>query len=214
MQRLPTKRPVNRTLRTLLLAGALGGAAVGLSGCMGLTIAGIAANVVSSAIGGGGPQQAAAPSPSEQIYEGLSQIDDRVSPSCSAKLASRTVPGSPDAAAAGAEPSNRPNAWGHPEWSFANAASEPSAAPAAGDGGASQASAPARLEAARPDSVAGKRCGIRPTCLPGMRTPVPMMVCGDEDPAAPGPGSATPADASASPFGSARATATLAEGAR
>ncbi|MGP1255983.1 MAG: hypothetical protein ACTS10_16295 [Kiloniellales bacterium] len=30
---------------------------------------------------------------------------------------------------------------------------------------------------ARQETIAGKRCSVRPTCLPGMQSPVSMMVC-------------------------------------
>ncbi|WP_375594275.1 hypothetical protein ABWI00_19840 [Algihabitans albus] len=41
---------------------------------------------------------------------------------------------------------------------------------------------------ARQESIAGKRCSLRPTCLPGMQAPVSMMVCEEQDGQAGGSG--------------------------
>ncbi len=152
---------MTKLLRPLLLATVVTASGPGLSGCIGMTVAGIAANVIGSAISG--PQTAGTPpSPSERIYEGLSQLDDRVSPACTAALAKRQD----EALLPDGEPSTAGNPWNDPAWRFGQDA--PSVALAAVSSGAPAASSDPRL---------GKNCAVRPTCLPGMEKPVRMMVC-------------------------------------
>ncbi len=200
-------------LKHLLLASTLTASALSLSGCVALTIAGIAADVVTTAIGGSG-QPGAEASPGEQIQQALSTVDDQVSPSCSARLAQMNA-GPPQAGETARPQTPRDaggDAWGRAGWRFDGADDSPKpadmplsasrplagdlrgpvppelvAAPAQGEAAASPgpvapASAP-QLAVARQERIEGKRCSVRPTCLPGMQSPVPMMVCERADPA-------------------------------
>ena len=190
-----------------MLVSALAVTTAGLQGCVALTLAGIATNLMGAAMGGGGAQSGESAGPAAQIQQALAGIDDQVSPSCSARLTRMQAASDWARPADNGEPAA--GVWGDSGWQFDGrdtslkpadmplSASRP--APDGLRGPLPPWISPARnprppissnevvsspietqTAVARQESIAGKRCSVRPTCLPGMQAPVSMMVC-EED---------------------------------
>ncbi len=191
--------------RQLLLVSTLAVSTIALSGCVALTIAGIATNVLSSAIGGGAGAPEGATAPGAQIQQALSRLDDQVSPSCTARLAGLRV--EQDGSRGAGDGARAAGVWGESDWRFESLdrspkpadmplsaprplprefsgppAPAPSSPPSVTSDAPSGATPGAfQTAAARQESVSGKRCSVRPACLPGMAAPVSMMVCEGND---------------------------------